>query len=291
MKDSDWQILSELYDTKNITRAAEKLYITQPSLTKRLKMIEDEFQIAIVNRTTKGVEFTPEGEFLAEKAKEYQAFMDSVHRDLANLKGGVTQPIILGTSYTFSKYELMDLIFAFNAWNRSKTQFDIRVEQSNLLFRHAVDGALDAAFLRGDYEGSVEQIKVGYYKGYILSKNPVTAAELPGMIKIDYKTNDQTMILLNKWWAEQFGGPMPKGTNVGYLDVACDLLARSDQYYTICFLPEHYENRHNLYMGPMIAADGTRVCRNTWFVFRQRKNMPAQLARFVEYVEKNMRID
>ena len=36
MKDSDWRILCELYQTPNITKVAEKLFMTQPTLTKRL---------------------------------------------------------------------------------------------------------------------------------------------------------------------------------------------------------------------------------------------------------------
>ena len=47
MKDSDWRILCELYQTPNITKVAEKLFMTQPTLTKRLQYIEEEFQTRI----------------------------------------------------------------------------------------------------------------------------------------------------------------------------------------------------------------------------------------------------
>ena len=39
MKDSDWEILYRLYKTPNITKVANMLYISQPSLTRRLKGI------------------------------------------------------------------------------------------------------------------------------------------------------------------------------------------------------------------------------------------------------------
>ena len=45
MKDSDWEILYRLYKTPNITKVANMLYISQPSLTRRLKGIEEEFNI------------------------------------------------------------------------------------------------------------------------------------------------------------------------------------------------------------------------------------------------------
>ena len=71
MKDTDWEILYELHRNPNMTKVANLLYITQPSLTKRIQHMEEEFQVTIVNRTTKGLEFTPEGDFLAEQAAKY----------------------------------------------------------------------------------------------------------------------------------------------------------------------------------------------------------------------------
>ena len=58
-----------------MTRVANLLYMTQPSLTKRLQHMEAEFQVDIVNRTPKGLEFTPEGEFLATRAAKYLDFL------------------------------------------------------------------------------------------------------------------------------------------------------------------------------------------------------------------------
>ena len=40
MKDSDWEILYELYKNPNMTKVANLLYMTQPSLTKRLQHME-----------------------------------------------------------------------------------------------------------------------------------------------------------------------------------------------------------------------------------------------------------
>lgn len=70
MKDFDWELLHELYKNPNLTKVANVLYITQPTLTKRLQHIEAEFDVTIVERTPKGLEFTPEGKYLAEQALE-----------------------------------------------------------------------------------------------------------------------------------------------------------------------------------------------------------------------------
>ena len=52
-------------ETGNITEAANKLFIAQPSLTRAIQEIEKEFNINLFNRTKRGISITTEGsEFL-----------------------------------------------------------------------------------------------------------------------------------------------------------------------------------------------------------------------------------
>ena len=40
MEERDWQIIKTLYEQKNITKTARVLYMSQPTLTARIKQIE-----------------------------------------------------------------------------------------------------------------------------------------------------------------------------------------------------------------------------------------------------------
>src|SRR5690625_748946 len=57
----DWELLVTLYETENITHAANKLYLSQSTLSSRLKRLEEKFDIHIVLRHRRGISFTPEG--------------------------------------------------------------------------------------------------------------------------------------------------------------------------------------------------------------------------------------
>ena len=48
-------------ETGNITEAAKRLFISQPSLSGTIKDLEDEIGITIFNRTNRGITVTPEG--------------------------------------------------------------------------------------------------------------------------------------------------------------------------------------------------------------------------------------
>lgn len=64
MDEKDWLILKTLHEKKSITKTAETVFMSQPALSTRLQHIESRFNTVIVMRGKKGVQFTPEGEYL-----------------------------------------------------------------------------------------------------------------------------------------------------------------------------------------------------------------------------------
>jgi len=47
MTDRDWVLIKTIAEERNITRAVERLYISQPAITYRVKLLESEFGIII----------------------------------------------------------------------------------------------------------------------------------------------------------------------------------------------------------------------------------------------------
>lgn len=285
MKDTDWEILYELHKNPNMTKVANLLYITQPSLTKRIQHMEEEFQVTIVNRTTKGLEFTAEGEFLAEQAKKYMDFMNATRNRLKEIKDSADGEIVIGASYTFSKYTLSDLLLTYRM-EHPNIRFSIVNDQSNILFRKMFDESLDVAFIRGDYEGAVNRTLIAVNKAYLVTREPVDLTKLPDMQFISYKTNDRSKEIIEGWWQETFSSELPAGMTVGYVDVAWQVVAKG-LGYTLCFLPDNYENEYNLCLTPLTHKDETFVTRNTWFLYSKNKRMTKVLEDFVTYIEKN----
>lgn len=72
--------LIEVADTGSITKAAQKLYMSQPYLSKIIREVEENFKINIFIRTSQGVVLTPEGEKFIKQTKlmlrEYNKFAD-----------------------------------------------------------------------------------------------------------------------------------------------------------------------------------------------------------------------
>ena len=289
MKDSDWEILYKLYKTPNMTKVANMMYITQPSLSKRVKNIEKEFGVKIITRTSKGIRFTLEGEYLAKRAKDYLDFMEDVKEGLALYKDQLQGVIKVGSPYTYSKFELTDVLFEYRKKNKN-INFEIMNDQSNNLFKMILKNHIELGFICGDFEGPVNKILVKQNKAYIVSKKPIDLEELPKMQRIDYKTNDKSKEILDKWWYDIYRENPPVGMFAGYIEFAWQLVDKGFGY-ACCFLPEGFEKEYNLYTMPLLDSDGNNIIRNTWLVYPKEKQLSIIVKDFIKFIEDNVKID
>ena len=283
MKDSDWRILYELHKTSNLTKTANLLFMTQPTLTKRLKQMETEWGCTIVDRTPKGLTFTAEGNFLATQAEKYLDLFRDTKDELKKLQEAALTEIVIGASYTYSKYSLADVLVPYQIAHPN-IKFRIVNDSSDALYRQVLDGSVDVGFLRGDYEGPVNRTLLGETRGFLVTKGAVEVSALPGLHRLDYKTNEKTTKILNRWWEMCFESAYPSGMMVGHIDGAWKLIDEG-MGYALSFLPENFENRYQLTLTPLTWPDGTPVTRRTWFVYPKEKRLPEKLADFIKYTE------
>ena len=288
MKDTDWEILYRLYETPNMTKVADMLYISQPSLTKRVKNMEKEFGVKIINRTSKGVKFTSEGEYLAKKAKEYMEFIKNVKEGLNSYKTELEGTIKVGSPYTYSKFELTDVLFEYSKVNKN-VKFEIINDQSNNLFKMVLKNHIELGFICGDFDGDVNKILVKQNKAYIVSKGPINLEKLSQMQRIDYKTNDKSKEILDRWWRKTYGENPPIGMFAGYVEFAWQLVDKG-LGYACCFLPDGFEKVYNLCLTPILDDEGNNIIRNTWLVYPKKKQMSTVVKDFVQFVKDNIQI-
>jgi len=74
--------LLALAETKNFSRAAERVHVTQSTLSAAIKKLEDELEIRLFDRTTKGVHITREGEKFLNHARVIFSEMNKISEEL-----------------------------------------------------------------------------------------------------------------------------------------------------------------------------------------------------------------
>ena len=289
MKDTDWQILSELYKNPNITRVAERLYKTQSAVTKRLQSMEEGFGTRIVERTSKGLVFTETGAFLAKQAEKYLRLEEETRQGLRDLQAAETQSMVIGSAYTYTKYSLDQVLRPFSA-KHPRVSYRIVNKQSDLLHDMLLSGEIDAAFIRSDYYKGVNRILVDYTQAYCVTREPIALSMLPRLTRVGYQTNDLTNAQIADWWEDCFGTPLPAvSVDAGYIEFAFRNLLSTDSYM-LCFLPDNFVNEYGLCLTPLIKSSGSPVMRRSWFIYPQDKRRSALMEEFIRYVETEVAV-
>ena len=285
MRDSDWHIIYELHKAQNITKAANTLYIAQPTLTKRLQYIEDELGVRIVNRSTKGVQFTREGEFLAKQAGHYVQFLEGTRKRLEEFKAQGYGTVRIVSSYTFSKYHLSDLIAKYHE-SHPFIAFDIRTAKSDEVLSFLTDGRCDIAFIRGEYDHGLNRKLLLKEQAYLISKAPINMERLFEEDRVDIILGNYTRKVLDLWWSEKFPDHSPRiSVTVRDVDICWDL-ARKGLGYSLGFFDLEQKQKTDMYYEPLFYEDGSPVERNTWFLYSPQYPKSGVVSDFISFIEE-----
>lgn len=107
---TDLNYFLEIAQSLNLSRASERLGVTQPSLTQSLKRLEDSVDVQLFFRSKKGLTLTPAGKKLFQKTsdlmKSWSELKSSTKAVMADLQGLVR----LGCHRSVALYTIPDFI-------------------------------------------------------------------------------------------------------------------------------------------------------------------------------------
>lgn len=282
MKDSDWAILDTLYREPNITKAADLLFMTQPSLTKRLQHIEKEFSTTIAIRNPKGVVLTAQGEYLAITAGKMLSMSKEIQQKVMEMNDGHKGTLKLGVTNSYGRFQLP---YLFNQYKTkySNINFEIRSGLSSDILRMVSHNELNIGFIRGDHEFEGIKHLISVDPSYIVSKKEIRLEDLPYIPRIEYEVDPLTVKLIDQWWFEHFTVPPLKGLVVNHGDTCREMIANG-LGYGIFFVPEFIEGSVDLYKLPMQTKDNTSFTRNTWMICNSYSSKIPFVKNFTDFV-------
>ncbi len=87
-----------LAEEKSFSKAAQRLYVTQPSLSQFIKNLENELCTQLFDRSTSPIRITPAGEAYIKAARKIKAIEEELTQQLADLTDMKTGVLKIGTS-------------------------------------------------------------------------------------------------------------------------------------------------------------------------------------------------
>ena len=149
----------------HLTRAAERLHLSQPALSAHNKALEDELGVLLFERGPAGMTLTAAGKRLLPEAAKVLADAASLHGKARAMEGAIVGRVRVGTLSDPGFIRLAD--FLTLATERFPLlEIELRHEVSGAAFEHVRDGALEASFYYGDLAhpavGSIALREIAY---------------------------------------------------------------------------------------------------------------------------------
>ncbi len=170
----DFRIKSFLavYAEKGFSRAAERLHLTQPAVSRHIKELEERFGVPLFERRGRSLKLSEAGALLHRFATVAEA--DGERTEALIRERRTRLPLRFGATRTIGEYVLPELVGAYLE-DRPDAELSMRVENTEALLASLRDGAIDFAFIEGIFDRASYETRLFFADRFI----PVCAPDDP----------------------------------------------------------------------------------------------------------------
>ena len=116
----------------SLNKAAEILYVSQPSLTTAIKDIENEFNVKLFNRSSKGISLTNEGKEFVQHARQTYAQYESLLDDFDPSKKRKEKFAVSCQHFSFCVKSFINLVNKYKK-NNSSAEYEFAISETRTL--------------------------------------------------------------------------------------------------------------------------------------------------------------
>ena len=182
---------TEIVQQKNFTKAAERLFVSQSTLSKSIRALEDEFKIEFISRICKEFKLTREGEIFYEYAVRILDFYNNQTEEQFRRLKRADGTLKIGIPPTSGA------IFFFSVLHRFKKKYpgiDLRIDESasKSIHKMVADGKLDI--------GAV----IEPFHDECLYKRPVCTSEAVLLVSKQHPLAENSIVAFSELKSEKF---------------------------------------------------------------------------------------
>ena len=184
MELKDFQYLIALADEGSVSKAADKLYMSQSSLSQSLQQYESELGVKLFIRTSKGIHPTANGEVFIGHLRQMVSYYKQARSELWDNEGMKGGHVRFGISSFRGEQTLPKILKAFSA-KYPEVHVDVVEEHSLKLEELLLEGKLDVAVIalpaaKLKNEASLltkDEVYLVAHKGHTLCKSAHTSSD------------------------------------------------------------------------------------------------------------------
>jgi DNA-binding transcriptional LysR family regulator len=146
-------------DEQNLTRAAEKLFTSQPAVSAQVKSLEDELGVRLFDRGAKGMKLTRAGETLRGQARQIVDAAKDFKHSAESLRGTVSGQLVFGLN---NRPEILRLMETLKSLGEEHP--DLSFELVNGSSGVILDGLDEGSISIGFFEGPCDSQKIIHHE-------------------------------------------------------------------------------------------------------------------------------
>lgn len=122
------KVFAAVAHTKNFTKAAKYLHMSQPSVSATVRQLEKQLGTSLFERTTKTVTLTSSGKLLLKRSQEITNLVNQTEKEFELINKSLQGNLLLGTSLTIGEHIMPHLL---GRYKKSNPNVNIKMKVSN----------------------------------------------------------------------------------------------------------------------------------------------------------------
>jgi DNA-binding transcriptional LysR family regulator len=131
-------------ETGSFSQAAEKLHLTQPAISKRIALLEDQLGAGLFDRIGRNISLTEAGKALLPRAKSVEQELRAAVQSVRDLSGEIAGELRLATSHHIGLHRLPPVLSSFSS-GYPRVQIDIDFMDSEQAYELIMQGKAELA--------------------------------------------------------------------------------------------------------------------------------------------------
>lgn len=284
MDNREWQTFVTVVNEGNMTKAAEKLFVSQPALSYRIRHIEADLGYSLLLRTADGITLTPQGEIFYEYCKKMLLERSALESALDSSTGKVQGTLKIASSINFADYQLPKLLRAFRE-EYPDVHIQVKTAFSGQVTKMFNAGDCMFAFARGGYQGMGKAVRLLDEPYCLVYKNLVPIKTLGEVPFIRYNTDQTVAHIIEEWMSNHLQNPPEVAMDVNSM-VTCRHFVREGLGWSILtYMGLGSCKDENIFVAPLRHNDGTLMTRATNMLYKPEATKLVAVKRFIEFVE------
>ena len=183
---------------QNFTKAANKVFVTQPTLSMQIQKLEDELEVQIFDRSKKPIELTDTGRKIVQQAQnivnESDRIQDIVDQEKGFIGGEFKIGVIPTVMPTLLPMFLMTFVNKF-----PKVKLRIQEMTTENIVDGLMEGSIDAAIAATPLENDFIKERVLYYEPFV-AYDPSNSLKEKKKLEVDDIDIDNLLLLEDGRW-------------------------------------------------------------------------------------------